>query len=121
MANGAEVKVTDLPKNSISGWGVLKTIYHLYYNSPQVRLSVLSNCRSQFSPDLLGRCLKLSVSAESISCHEFAFQFGLAIFLCEKLPKSRGNRVGSACIYFNDPASCYECQRSGRSRLVADE
>ena len=28
--------------------------------------------------------------------------------------------MGSACIYFNDPATCYECQRCGWSRLVAD-
>ena len=40
--------------------------------------------------DFLGRCLKLSVSAESISCHEFAFQFGLAIFLYAKNIKNLG-------------------------------
>ena len=34
--------------------------------------------------DLLGRCLKLSVSTESISCHDFAFQFVLAIVLYAK-------------------------------------
>ena len=39
---------------------------------------------SQFLLDLLMRCLKLSVSAESIFCYEFAFQFGLAIFLYAK-------------------------------------
>ena len=30
--------------------------------------------------DRLGRCLKLTVSSESISCHEFASQFGLEFF-----------------------------------------
>ena len=40
--------------------------------------------------DLLGRCIKLSVSAESISCHEFAFQFGLAIFLYAENIKNLG-------------------------------
>ena len=40
--------------------------------------------------DLLGRCLKLSVSADSIFCHEFAFQFGLAIFLYAKNIKNLG-------------------------------
>ena len=40
--------------------------------------------------DLLGRCLKLSVSAESISCHEFAFEFGLAIFVYAKNIKNLG-------------------------------
>ena len=40
--------------------------------------------------DLLGRCLKLSVSAESISCHEFAFQFGLEKNLYAKNIKNIG-------------------------------
>ena len=91
---------------------------NLYYNSPKVCLSVclsvFANGRSQFLLDLLGRCLKLSVSAEHISCHEFAFQFGLAIlFIREKHQNSRGNRVGSACIYFNDPAMLPATNASG--------
>ena len=91
---------------------------NLYYNFPKVCLSdclsVFANCRSQFLLDLLGRCLKLSVSAENISCHEFAFQFGLAIlFIREKHQNSRGNRVGSACIYFNDPAMLPAMNASG--------
>ena len=40
--------------------------------------------------DLLGSCLKLSVSAESISCHEFAFHFVLAILLYAKNIKNLG-------------------------------
>ena len=32
----------------------------------------------------LGRCLKLFVSTQSASCHDFASQFGLAIFLYVK-------------------------------------
>ena len=40
--------------------------------------------------DLVGRCLKLSVSAERISCHEFAFQLGLAFFLYSKNIKNLG-------------------------------
>ena len=45
---------------------------------------MLANCRSQFLLDRLGRCLKLFVSTETISCHEFASQFGQAIFLYSK-------------------------------------
>ena len=55
-----------------------------------VCLSSFANCRSQFLLDLLGRCLKLFVSAESISCHKFAFQFGLAFFLYAKNIKNIG-------------------------------
>ena len=57
---------------------------YLYYNS---RLPVLANSRSQFLLDRLGRCLKLFVSTETISCHEFASPFGLAIFYTRKMPK----------------------------------
>ena len=55
-----------------------------------VCLSAFANCRSQFLLDRLGRCLKLFVSSESISCHEFASQFGLAIFLYAKNIKNLG-------------------------------
>ena len=36
--------------------------------------------------DRLGRCRKLIVSSESISCHEFASQFGLEFVLYAKKP-----------------------------------
>ena len=49
-----------------------------------VCLSVLANCRSKFLLDCLRRCLKLFVSTESTSCHEFASQFGQDIFLYMK-------------------------------------
>ena len=39
----------------------------------------------------------------------------------EKHPKSRGNGLASVCVYFNDPSTGYECQRSGPSRLGANE
>ena len=52
--------------------------------STKVCLSVLSNCRSQFLIERFGKCLKLFVSTDSTSCHEFASQFGLAIFLYAK-------------------------------------
>ena len=39
---------------------------------------------SQFLLDRLGRCLKLTVSSEIISCHEIASQFGLHFFIREK-------------------------------------
>ena len=38
--------------------------------------------------DRLGRCLKLFVFSEITSCHEFASQFGLAIFYTRKTPKT---------------------------------
>ena len=70
--------------NSLKIYNVSLPVPNLYYNSSYVCLSAFANCRLQFLLDLLGRCLKLSVLAESISCHEFAFQFGLAIFLYAK-------------------------------------
>ena len=71
-------------------------IYHnestnLYYNSPQVCLLAFANCRSQFLHDRLGRCLQLSVSSRGTSCHEFASQFGLAIFFYAKTFKTLAN------------------------------
>ena len=47
-------------------------------------MSAFANCRSQFLLDRLGRCLKLIVSSESISCHECASQFGLEFVLYAK-------------------------------------
>ena len=58
-----------------------------------VCLSQLVNCRSQFLLDRLGRCLKLFVSTESTSCHEFASQFGLDILYMQKTPKTIANTV----------------------------
>ena len=64
-------------------------------------LSVLANSRSQFLLDHLGRCLKLFVSNESISCHEFASQFGLA-----NTQNYREYRVARANIIFlNKPVN----------------
>ena len=53
----------------------------------------------------LGRCLKLFISTESTYSHEFASQFGLAIFYTRKTPKTRGNRVTRASVYLNEPAT----------------
>ena len=46
----------------------------------QTKSALFANCRWQFLLDRLGSCLKLFVSTESTSSHEFASQFGLAIF-----------------------------------------
>ena len=79
-------------------------------------LSVLANYRTQFLLDRLGRYLKLFVSNDSTSCHEFASQYGIAFFcIHEKHPKPRGNRVASACVYLNDPSTGHECQRNRRT------
>ena len=45
---------------------------------------MLANCRSQLFLNRLGRCLKLFISTDSTSCHEFASQFGLAFSLYAK-------------------------------------
>ena len=76
---------------------------YLYYNSALICLSLFANGRSQLLLDRLGRCLKLFVSTESVSCHEFASQFGLAIVHTRKTPPKnpRGNRVASASVYLN--------------------
>ena len=50
-------------------------------------MSLFTNGRSQFLLDRLGRYLKLFVSTESTSSHEFASQFGLAILLCKNTQK----------------------------------
>ena len=42
-------------------------------------------------------------------------------FLYAKNIQNQVNRVVSACVYFNDPATGYECQRSRPSRLGANE
>ena len=84
-----------------------------------VCLSQLANCRSQFLLARLGRYLKLFVSTESTSCHEFASQFGLDFFIREKHSKPRGNRAASASVYLNGQrpaivasgAGCVGCQR----------
>ena len=71
-------------------------------------LSVLANSRSQFLLDRLGRCLKLFVLTESISCREFASQFGLAIFLYAKNTQNyREYRVARANVYSNEAATCH--------------
>ena len=63
------------------------SLINLHYNLPQVCLSVLATCRSQFLLDRLGRCLKLIVCSQGTSCHEFASQFGLEFFYTQKKPK----------------------------------
>ena len=42
-------------------------------------MTLLSNCRSQFLLDRLGRCLKLFVSTVSPSCHEFVWLYSTKI------------------------------------------
>ena len=51
-------------------------------------LSQLSNCRSQSLLDHLGRCLKLFLSTDSTSPHEFASPFGKEFFHKRKAPKN---------------------------------
>ena len=65
-------------------------------------MSLFANCRSQFLLDLLGRYLKLIVSSESISCHEFASQFGLEFVLyAGKNPNLSLIQSRPHVVYFN--------------------
>ena len=69
-----------------------ESVRHLYYNSPNMRKTLLASCRSQFLLDRLGKCLKLFVSTVGTSCHKFASQYGLEMFLYAKLgPKTTPN------------------------------
>ena len=66
-----------------------ESVRHLYYNSPNMRKTMLASCRSQFLLDRLGKCLKLFVSTVGTSCHKFASQYGVEMFLYAKLgPKT---------------------------------
>ena len=56
---------------------------YLSYNIV-LSLSTFADCRSQFLPDRLERCLKLIVSHLGTSSHEFASQFGLELFYTRK-------------------------------------
>ena len=76
---------------------------YLYYN-----LSLLANSRSQFLLDCLGRCLKLFISTDSTSSHEFASQFGLAIFLYAKNTQKLSRRPSPVQVFV-------ECAGHGRS------
>ena len=99
------------------GPSLIITIYTIILLK-SVCLSAFANCRSQFLLDLLGRCLKLSVSAERYILPRVRISVrSCNFFIPEKHQKSRGNRVGSACIYLNDLATWYESQRSGRSQM----
>ena len=59
------------------------------------------NYRSQLLHDRLGICLKLIVSSESISCHEFASQFGLEFVLYAKKTKPIVNTEYPHVVYVN--------------------
>ena len=94
---------------------IIYTIILLKY----VCLSVIANCRLQFLLNRLGRCFKLFLSTESISCHEFASQFGLEIFLYAKNTQNyREYRVAYTTLYLNeaviDHSSPVEPAKRGR-------
>ena len=82
-----------------------------------VCLSQLANCMSQFLLDRLGRYLKLFVSTDSTSCHEFVSQFGLEFFIRENT-KPRGNWAGVCQWLFQWLATSHCRQQSGPSRLA---
>ena len=76
-------------------------LYNSYTISLLIRhsLSMFANCWSQFLLDRLGRCLKLSVSTDSTSCHEFASQFGLAFVYTRNTTKyDRADRPSRKCL-----------------------
>ena len=80
---------------------------------------MFANGRSQFLLDRLGRCFQLFVSSDSTSSHEFACQFGLAFFLCEKHSKPRGNRAASASVFFNGQRPAIVTSGAGRYGWLA--
>ena len=59
----------------------------IIYNSSQICLSQIENCRSQLLFDRLGRWFKLFVSTDGPSSHEFASQTGPAILNTRKTTK----------------------------------
>ena len=59
-------------------------------------MSLFANYRWQFLLDRLGKCLKLFVSTEGTSSHEFAYQFDLAIFYTRKTPNHLAETVSPA-------------------------
>ena len=67
-----------------------------------VCLSVLAHSGLQILLDRLGRCLKRFVSADSISCHKFASQFGLALFDMRKSPKNYREGADSRKVLLNE-------------------
>ena len=67
----------------------------LYLNIPDFLKYVLCNCNIC----LADACFKLFVSStDSTSSHEFASQFGLAFFICEKHSKAIGKTVSRASV-----------------------
>ena len=64
------------------------------------------------------RGVKLFVSTESTSCHEFAFQFGPEFFIREKHSKPRGNRAASASVNYNGQRPAIVASGAGRHGWV---
>ena len=79
-------------------------------------MSKLANCRSQFLLDRLGRSLKLFVSSESTSCHKFASQFGLAIFVFAMNAQNFGkpDRPRMCLFEWSSDAHCRQWNRPSR-------
>ena len=90
---------------------------------------MLAKCRSQFLLDRLRRCLKLFVSTDSTSRHEFASQFGLAFTYAKNTQKlSRSptlahvavgwtNDTGNNAVTVESPAS--RLSRNNRGHTIA--
>ena len=98
------VKRFELRKDTALYKNIFLILLSILYFS--LSLSMLANCMLQFLLDRLGRCLKLFVSTESISCHEFASQFGLPIFVYATNDQNyREYRVARVNIYLNEAAT----------------
>ena len=81
---------------------------------------MLANCMSHILLDHPGRCLKLFVSTDSTSSHEFAFQFGLVFFFyTQKTPTNyREDRPLRKCLLneqLSDPSKTGVNAGHGRS------
>ena len=83
-------------------------VHHIYtiILLMSVCLSVLANYRSRFLLDRLGICVQLFVSTDSTSCHEFASQIGLDIFVYVKNTQNYHKyRVAYATVFLNEAAT----------------
>ena len=89
--------------NNCIDWILWRYINKNYY---YICLSMLANGRLQFLLDRLGTRLKLFVSTDSTSCHEFASQFGLAFCLYTKNTQKLSQRPTLVHTWLlNEPAT----------------
>ena len=108
-------------------WLQVCWLYHVWIRHIYTIILLKSVCRrsqtagrnscSIVSGDVSNCSYRLKIHPVTSSHLSSAYNF----FIGEKHRKSLVNQVTSACVYLNDPATGYECQRSGPSLLGANE